>query len=363
MCPRVDPPPPGGSPCEVGTLSTYWSSDGFDGSAPEAAVAAGGRSMSTTNASTATGMRVNARPEGPRRRWPDLLRFTLGPLIAFLIVLDAVNGGGSPLAARSVAALLVWWGLLVAMAFGLGPRAPVPRIALACAGLLLAFALLAGLSTGWSPSAERAFAELDRVLLYTGVLLLPVVFARAGDASRWADGMAGATVVVALLAVAQRLFPGIFPADHLADVLPNAATRLSFPLGYWNGLAIFVALGLPLLLRAAVSSRVPLFRGAAVAPIPIIAATAYLSSSRGGVVVGVVAALVFVVASGRLRALVASGVGAVGSAAAVAVLGARPVLVDGPFGSSKAESAGLEAALLIFGICVLCGLAYMALTA
>jgi hypothetical protein len=308
-------------------------------------------------------MRLNAGPEGPRRRWPDLLRFTLGPLIAFLLVLDAVNGGGSPLAARSVAALLVWWGLLLAIAFGLGPRAHVPRIALACAGLLLAFALLAGLSTGWSPSAERAFAELDRVLLYTGVLLLPVVLARPGDASRWADGMAGATVVVALLAVGQRLFPGIFPADHLADVLPNAATRLSYPLGYWNGLAIFVALGLPLLLRAAVSSRVPLFRAVAVASVPVLAATMYLSSSRGGVAVAVVGGLVFVVLSSRVRALAALVVGGIGSGAAIAVLSGRSVLVDGPFGTSSAESAGLEAALLILAISVLCGLAYMALTA
>jgi hypothetical protein len=291
------------------------------------------------------------------------MRFTLGPLIAFLIVLDAVNGGGSPSAARSVAAILVWWGLLIALAFGIGPRARVPVPAVACAGLLVAFALLAGLSTSWSPSAERAFAELDRVLLYTGVLLLPVVFARRGDASRWADGMAAATVVVALLAVGQRLFPGIFPSDHLVDVLPNAATRLSYPLGYWNGLAIFVALGLPLLLRAAVSSRMPLIRAAAIAPIPVVAATAYLSSSRGGVLVGVVAVIVFAVASSRLRALVAIGVGAVGSAAAIAVLAARPVLVDGPFDTSKAESTGLEAAVLILGICLLCGLAYMALTA
>src|SRR4051812_46341894 len=363
MCPRVAPPPPGGSPWEVGTLSTYWSSDGFDGSAPEAAVAAGGRSMSTTNASTATGTRRIEVPEGPRRRWADLLRFTLGPLIAFLIVLDAVNGGGSPPAVRSLAALLVWWGLLAAIAFGLGPRAQVPRIAVVSAGLLLAFAVLAGISTSWSPSAERAFGELDRVLLYTGLLLLPVVLARPGDASRWADGMAGAATVVALLAVGQRLFPGIFPADHLADVLPNAATRLSYPLGYWNGLAIFVALGLPLLLRAAVSSRVPLLRAAAVAPVPVLAATMYLSSSRGGVAVAVVAGIVFAVLSGRARAVAALVVGAVGSAAAIAVLAARPVLVDGPFGTSRTESAGLEAGLLILAICVLCGLAYMALTA
>jgi O-Antigen ligase len=353
----------GPPPWELGTLSTYWSSDGFEGSAPVAAVAAGGRIMSTTRASTVTGMRESAAVDGPRRKWPDLLRFTLGPVIAFLIVLDAVNGGGSPPSVRSVAALLVWWGLLMGAAFSLGPLARVPRIAVACAGLLLALALFTALSMAWAPSAERAFGEFDRVLLYAGVVLLPVVFARRGDAGRWADGMAGAAAVVALLAVGQRLFPGIFPSDHLADVLPNAATRLSYPLGYWNGLAIFAGLGLPLLLRVAVSARTPLVRGAAILPMPAIAATMYLSSSRGGVAVGVVAALVFAVLSGRVRALAALVATAVGSAGAIAVLSARPVLVDGPFGTSKGESAGVEAALLIAAIAVICAVAYMALTA
>jgi O-antigen ligase/polysaccharide polymerase Wzy-like membrane protein len=248
-------------------------------------------------------------------------------------------------------------------AFSLGPLARVPRIAVACGGLLLALALFTALSMAWAPSAERAFGEFDRVLLYAGVLLLPVVFARPRDAGRWADGMAGAAAVVALLAVGQRLFPGIFPSDHLADVLPNAATRLSYPLGYWNGLAIFVGLGLPLLLRVAVSARAPFVRGAAILPMPAIAATMYLSSSRGGVAVGLVAALVFTVLSSRVRALAALLATAVGSAGAIAVLAARPVLVDGPFGTSKGESAGVEAALLIAGIAVICGLAYMALTA
>jgi hypothetical protein len=308
-------------------------------------------------------MRETAAVDGPRRRWPDLLRFTLGPLVAFLIVLDAVNGGGSPPSVRSVAALLVWWGLLMGAAFSLGPLARVPRIAVACGGLLLALALFTALSMAWAPSAERAFGEFDRVLLYAGVLLLPVVFARPRDAGRWADGMAGAAAVVALLAVGQRLFPGIFPSDHLADVLPNAATRLSYPLGYWNGLAIFVGLGLPLLLRVAVSARAPFVRGAAILPMPAIAATMYLSSSRGGVAVGLVAALVFTVLSSRVRALAALLATAVGSAGAIAMLAARPVLVDGPFGTSKGESAGVEAALLIAGISVICALAYMALTA
>jgi hypothetical protein len=174
--------------------------------------------------------------------------------------------------------------------------------------------------------------------------------------------VAVATVVVGLLAVGQRLFPGIFPSDHLADVLPNAATRLSYPLGYWNGLAIFVALGIPLLLRVAVTARSPLWRAAAVAPAPVIAATMYLSSSRGGVVVAVAAGVLFAVLSGRVRAMLALAVAAAGSAGAIAVLAARPALVDGPFRTSGAESSGVEAALLILAICLLCGLVYAALT-
>jgi hypothetical protein len=89
----------------------------------------------------------------------------------------------------------------------------------------------------------------------------------------------------------------------------------------------------------------------------------YLSSSRGGVAVAVVGGLVFVVLSSRVRALAALAVGGIGSGAVIAVLSGRSVLVDGPFGTSSAESAGLEAALLILAISVLCGLAYMALTA
>jgi O-Antigen ligase len=291
------------------------------------------------------------------------VRFIVSPLIAILIVVDAVNGGGSSANARSVAAILVWWAILTGVAFSVGPRARVPRAAVVCAALLLAFAVLAGISSGWAPSAERAFGELDRLLLYSGLLLLPVLFTRAGEAWRWADGMAAATAVIALAAVGQRCFPGIFPADHLADVLPNAATRLSYPLGYWNGLAIFVGLGVPLLLRAAVSARHAAVRALAIAPIPVIAGTMYLSSSRGGVAVGVVAALVFVVLSGRVRAALALAVAGIGSAAAIAVLNARPLLVDGPFDTSKAESQGLAAALLILAICAVCAVAYAALTA
>jgi hypothetical protein len=277
-------------------------------------------------------------------------------LIASLIVVEAVNGSGSSPAARSVAAILVWWTLLGAVAFSLAPRAPIPRAAIACAALLAALGLFAALSTGWAPSAERAFSEANRVVLYAGLLLLPVLLAGRGEAGRWADGMALAVIVVAALALGQRLFPGLLPEGELAEQLPNAATRLSYPLGYWNGLGIFIGLGFPLLLRAAVAARSALWRAAAVAPMPVMAGAIYLTSSRGGVAVAVVGSAAFVVLLGRVRGFLALTLAAAGAAASVAILAARSSLVDGPFDSEAAKDAGLEAALLIAGICVVCAL-------
>jgi len=64
---------------------------------------------------------------------------------------------------------------------------------------------------------------------------------------------------------------------------------LSYPLNYWNGLAVLTALGIPFLLRVAVAAKPALVRGAAVAPIPAFTAVIYLASSRGGAVAAAVA--------------------------------------------------------------------------
>ena len=348
------------SPPAPGTLSTYWSTAG---SLLGAAMPAGGRIVSSTSAITGAATRAADSDRRSRRPFGSFLRFALVPLIASLVVVDALLGGGAPPEVRSVAAILVWWGVLAAVAFGLAPRAPVPRAALACAALLAAVAVFMALSSTWAPSAERAFFEADRVLLYTGLVLIPVLLALPGDAGRWADGMALAVAVVGLLALAQRLFGGLLPEGDVPELLPNAASRLSYPLGYWNGLAIFVALGCPLLLRAAVTAASPLWRAAALAPVPVLAGTIYLTSSRGGVAVALVACAAFVVLSGSVRAVVAGAVAGAGSLGAVAILSARQVLVDGPFGSGAAEDAGTEAALLIGAVCLLAAVLYAVLAA
>ena len=137
-------------------------------------------------------------------------------------------------------------------------------------------------STAWAPSAENAVSEFDRSALYLGVYVLVVVTSAPAGLLRWLDGLAPGSLAIGVIALVSRLFPRLVPGAWASpSSCPTSSTRLSFPLGYWNGLAIFVALAFPLLLfwiarPAAVSAGL-----AAAATLPAIGAVVYLTSSRG----------------------------------------------------------------------------------
>jgi hypothetical protein len=271
----------------------------------------------------------------------------------------AFDGGTYRLEARNAFAIALWWTLLIAVGLGLWPATRVPRAALVTGGLLAGFALVTGASILWAESAEKAFTEFNRATLYLGVFLVAVLAATRATASRWADGLAIGIAGVGVLAVASRFFPDVFPAGDVPRFLPATYTRLSYPVNYWNGLAILLGIGTPLLLRAAVASERPVWRGGAIAPLPVVAAVTFLASSRGGFAVAVTGTVAFIVLTARRWAAAgAIAVGTLGSAAVVAVLLARDAVVDGPFESDLAASQGRSAALLVALICAAAGLAY-----
>ena len=84
---------------------------------------------------------------------------------------------------------------------------------------------------------------------------------------------------VGLLALTSELFPGSVGPDAPPSFFPGES-RLSYPVDYWNGLAILVGLAFPFLLRAATAKRPGWARGLALAPIPALTAVIYLTSSR-----------------------------------------------------------------------------------
>jgi hypothetical protein len=289
----------------------------------------------------------------------QFLTFLWPPALAAGVFWLAWDEGTYSLTSRNSVAIVLLWAIVLASAARFWPAARVPTAALVSGALLGAFALWTGLSALWAASAEKAFNEFDRVFLFLGVFALAVVAARRGSARLWLAGLALGLTAVGVIALISRLFPHSFAETaQLAQAFPTASKRLSFPVDYWNGLATLVAFAVPCLLYFAAESRA-VVRSLAVAPLPALAATLYLTSSRGGWVAAAIAIVVLMALTSRRWATAgALLVGGGASAGAVAVLLSRDELVDSPLTSSVAESQGRSAALLIALLCAVAGVAY-----
>lgn len=272
----------------------------------------------------------------------------------------ALNDGSYALQARAAVAVALWWAIALCVGLGLWPRDRLPRAALAAGALLLAFGAWTGLSALWAPAAQTALDELVRVSVYVAIFSVAVLATRRGDAPAWTDGLGLGIAAVAVLSLLSRCFPDLVGTDELRTLLPASfPQRLTYPLQYWNGLGIFAGLGVAPLVRAATAERLAAWRGLALAPFPVIAGVVYLTSSRGGVVVAVAGALVFLaLAPRRLLTIGALAVATAGSGAAVAVLHARRALVEGPLDGATAASQGRSAALLILVLCIAVGVVW-----
>jgi O-Antigen ligase len=278
-------------------------------------------------------------------------------LVAGVIFGLAVDHGTYGLTARHSLAIAVWWVLLVAVGLDLLPRAARYRLALLPAAPLAAFALLTLASAGWADSTERAVLEFDRVALYLGVFLLVALATRRATLAEWTDGLALGISATAALALFSRCFPALDLGSPIHGFLPGSEDRLSYPLDYWNGVAIISAFAIPLLLRVASVAPTSLTAAAALFPFPALGATIYLTSSRGGVATATIATVVFVALLRRWTALAAAAAGWLGASAGVAVVATQPDLVNEPL-SSAAEEQGLVAAVLIVSVGAALGVAW-----
>ncbi|MGZ4360284.1 MAG: O-antigen ligase family protein, partial [Gaiellaceae bacterium] len=163
----------------------------------------------------------------------------------------------------------------------------------------------------------------------------------------------------ALASLLTRLFPGLAPGEPTA-LLPALGSRLSYPLGYWNGLAVFAALAMPLLLGTATSSR-SRYPALSLAAVPTLASVIVLASSRGGMLTAGAALVAFAALSRRrARALAAVVVAAGAAGAAFAILHQRPHLLDAPK-AAAAVGEGRSAALLLLALSIATPLGFFVL--
>jgi hypothetical protein len=280
-------------------------------------------------------------------------------VVAAVVFWIAYDGGSYGLSSRNTLAIALWWAVIVGVGANVLPAARITRTAMTIGALLAALSLWTLMSILWAPSAENAFNEFNRVTMFLGIYALVVLAATRGTIGRWCDGLALGIVGIAIVALISRFFLATSLDQNIKIFLPGLSSRLSFPLGYWNGLGAFVALGVPLLLRSAVAGRSAITRGLALAPLPAIAAVIYLTSSRGAVATVLIAVFVFFALTERRWSTgIALVVAGLGSAAAVSILTARSNLVNGPFGTDLVERQGRSAALLIALVCIVSALVY-----
>ena len=272
-------------------------------------------------------------------------------VVAVLVVALSLGAGGYSVGMRSAIALVAWAAVLGGIASGLFPRSRLPRAALFAGGMLAVLAVLSLVSVAWGSDDGVAVEATVLVAAYLGTFALIVCLAREGDARSWLLGLAVGIVAVGLIAVVSRLVPSLPGGDaEIARLLPSAKGRLSYPIGYWNGTAALLALGVVLMTWLGAAASTLLSRSLAVAAIPMLGLGIYLASSRGGFI-ALLFGLAILLAMGPRRPglLVCAALGAVGAGVAIAVASGQTSLLNAT-GGSAADSQGLE----LLGVTVAC---------
>ena len=260
-----------------------------------------------------------ASPRGAAGRWLRELRFgssrrrRVAEAAAFaaplaLLLSLALSGGGYDLNSRgeldlderNLAALASWGIVIVLLVFAGAPRLRVRKPLLISVALLAGLAALCALSSSWSGAAERSLNEADRVIAYLGFFLAALALSQTGkQRQRFAEGLAVAAAVLALLGLGSRLLPGV------TDLLPHAispaasdpgASRLTYPLGYWNAAGVMFGIAVALLAWASRHTS-PALRWTASAALPATMLAAYFTYSRGAVLAGILALTVLLALS------------------------------------------------------------------
>ncbi|HWH43606.1 MAG TPA: O-antigen ligase family protein [Thermoleophilaceae bacterium] len=254
-----------------------------------------------------------AHEAGPARS-PAALCAAL--LVAVLYAATASGATALPAEARLqvvIAALAV--AALAGLVFGRSLRAAAAPMAWAGLGLLAAYAAFAGLSLAWSVAPDLTWTHLNRALAYTLVAAMALVV--GSSLPRAIERVALGYLAVATLVAGYALLGKVAPwlANHTADF-----ARLRAPLGYWNALALFCVLAVPVGLRTASDPERGLLPrvAAQLSLIPLLAVIGMTYSRGGMLALAVAVAIVAWLGPDRLR---------VAAFALVAVVSVAPALV------------------------------------
>ncbi len=268
---------------------------------------------------------------------------------AATVLLALANGGFDP-TGFGAGALVAWALILVVLAVGAFPRAEPPRVAVVAGMCLAGFAALTALSMLWGSDNGRAYEDVVRTLLYLGIFVLVVLAAARGDAISWLSGLAIGLVAVGAIALGGRFEPSWFgnPEIQIVERLPAALGRLTYPVGYWNGLAAAMATAITLLAWLGARSGTPLARSASTAAIPVVLLALWMTDSRGGLVAAALGIAVMLAAGQRRTPLLAGlGLGLAVGVVSIVVVESYDTLRSDPIAAATTSEGDWMLAIVV----------------
>jgi hypothetical protein len=225
------------------------------------------------------------------------------------------HGGYFPTSWGWCALALAW---LAAMALLVRAEVAVTRLELATVGAFAGLASWYALSTLWSQSVTQSVLETERALVYPLAAAAALLVCRRASASKLVAGVWAGISLVCLYALATRLVP-----DQLGTVDAIVGRRLAQPIGYWNGLGVFAAMGVLLALGLVARARTIVVRSAAAVSLVVLLPTLFFTFSRGAWAALAGGLVVAVAAEPRRMRLAASVLPALALPALGVLLGAR----------------------------------------
>jgi hypothetical protein len=257
--------------------------------------------------------------------------------------LASANGGFFP-SSWGWSALGLSWLALLALIVRAVERPGRPELAFAGAAVLVMTWTWA--SIAWSSDRTQSVLEGERVLV--PVAAIAAVYCLAG---RRPVGLLVGSVLTAIVAVASyALLTRLFP-DRIGSYSRLAVYRLATPIGYWNGLAIFAAMGAVLALGIAARSERVAPRVLAAASLVVLAPTVYFTFGRGSwIALGAALLVLVAVDQHRLRTITATLAHAPAPAAAVLLASRSPALTHPRSAAERATHDGHRLALVLLGL-------------
>jgi hypothetical protein len=185
----------------------------------------------------------------------------------------AAEDGGYFAESWGWATLAYLW--LAALALIIRRRVILGRLDLALLGSLSALAIWTLVSTAWSSSPAQTPLEAQRALLYVAAAAAVLLLAEPRSVRTLIAGLTAGITLASAWGLAEHMFSERPPFED-----PLAHNRLSEPLGYWNAVALFSAMGSLLALGLAADARTAFGRAAAAAAPVVLLPTLYFTFGR-----------------------------------------------------------------------------------